>query len=294
MKNRRFVFLVLIPGMGLILLFCIIPLLYGLGISFFDYSVYHVKNDFIGFENYVKLIEHGDVMKKVIKNTFQFSLIAVVGNFAISLLIAQAIVNLKSNALKTIFRIVFFLPCVAPSVGTAMVWKSGLLATEDGVFNRILEYFGVNVQNWLGSTTLLLNAIIIFTLWADIGFNIVLFSVGLEGIPGEMVEAARVDGAGEIRTFFKIKLPLMVRTFSFVLVTTVISYFQAFTQFKVLSKTGGANYSSTVLSYYIYMESFKNNNMAYASAVAMVSFVLILLITLVQLRLTRVDWSYEE
>ena len=293
MKNNKFVLAIMIPGFGMILLFCIIPLVYGLGMSFFAYSGYRVHSEFVGLENYRRLWEHISVVKKVVGNTFKFSIITVMGNFIISLLIAQIIVNLDNSALKTVFRSIFFLPCIAPAVGTAMVWKSGLLATDGGIFNQILEYYGVNVQNWLGSTEWLLNAIIIFTLWADIGFNILLFSVALENIPKEIIEAAKMDGAGKIRTFFKVKLPLMGRTFSFVCVTTVISYFQAFTQFKVLSKTGGANYSATVLPYYIYMESFKNNNMSYASTIAMLSFVILMIITLIQIWLTKIDWSYE-
>lgn len=284
---------VLIPGMGLILLFCVIPLIYGLGISFCDYSVYRTSQEFAGLKNYMKLLENGELVRKIIGNTFKFSIVTVLGNFILSLTIAQMIVKMKSNTLKTIFRVIFFLPCIAPSVGTAMIWKTGLLSTNGGVFNNILEYFDVAVQNWLGSTTLLMNVIILFTLWMDIGFNIVIFSAALENIPQELVEASKVDGAGAWQQFFRIRLPLMGRTFSFVCVTTMLSYFQAFTQFKILSKTGGANYSATVLPYYIYMESFKNNNMGYASAIAMVSFVLIMIITVVQLYLLRIDWSYE-
>lgn len=292
MKNGRFVLIVLIPGLGLILAFTLIPLVYGMGISFFDYNVFRQSNPFVGLDNYIKLFHDNTVIRRVLWNTLWFTTISVAANFVISLLLAQGINSLRSGWLRNLFRVIFFLPCIAPGVGTAMVWRTGLLST-DGLLNQVLNYFGVGSQSWLGNGPLLMTAIIIYTLWADIGYNVLLFSAGLEGIPRQFDEAAQSDGAGSLRRLWTIKLPLMGRTFAFVCVTTVMSYLQAFTQFRVLARTGGANYSSTVLSYFIYLESFKNNDMGYASAISMLSFVIILAVTLIQLRLTRVRWNYE-
>lgn len=292
MKNNKFVLLVLVPGLGLILAFTLIPMVHGMLISFYDYNVFRLENPFVGLEHYKRLFSNGSVIWKVLKNTFVFTTVSVVANFVISLLLANAINTLRSSWLRNLFRVVCFLPCIAPSVGTAMVWKTGLLST-DGLLNQVLNYFGVGSQSWLGNGSLLMTAIIIYTLWADIGYNVLLFSAGLEGIPKQFDEAAQSDGAGSLRRLLTIKLPLMGPTFAFVCITTVMSYLQAFNQFKLLAKTGGANYSATVLSYFIYWESFKSNNMGYASAVSMLSFVIILLVTLIQLRLMKVRWNYE-
>lgn len=158
--------------------------------------------------------------------------------------------------------------------------------------NSLLGYFGIAPVNWLGDQNIVMAAIILFTLWADFGYNTVLFCAGLEGIPRDFLEAADIDGAGPLRKFMSIRLPLLGRTFVFVLMMTIISYFQMIVQFMVLVAKGGVNNSATTLAYYIYKNGFIDKNMGYASAVATILFVLIFTVSMVQRRLNRVDWEY--
>lgn len=291
MKDKKFVYGIIIPCFILVFIFCVFPIFYGLGISLYDYNPLRAENPFIGLSNYAALLKD-DVFKKALVRTIVFVVVAVALNIVMSLAIAQFITAMPRKSLKTIFRTVFFIPCIAPMAGTAVVWKNGILFKSGGVFNTILGKLGFEAVDWITSPMVLI-AIIIFTLWADMGYNIVLFCAGLEGVPKMFEEAAALDGATAFQRFIKIRVPLMGRTFAFVLVQTMISYFQMFAQFQIISTTkGGTNYGA-VLTTEIYRQSFQKFDMGYASAIAMVLFMIVFVVALIQQKMTNVDWSYE-
>lgn len=292
MKDKKFVAAILIPSFLLIFIFCVFPVFYGLGISLFDYNPIRAENPFIGLENYAKLLQDKNFKESFI-HTIIFVIAAVGGNIILTLGIAQLITSLRSKKLKTVFRTICFIPCIAPLVGTSVVWKNGFLHTDGGVLNVFLANFGIRPMNWLADTTLLMTVLIIFTLWADMGYNIVLFCAGLEGIPRSLEEAAEIDGASPFQRFIKIRIPLIGRTSTFVLMMTIVSYFQMFAQFKIFSSnSGGADYAG-VLTTLIYRQSFQKYNMGYGSAIATVLFLMIFVVAMLQNRLTKIDWSYE-
>ena len=291
MKNNRFVACVLIPAFLFLGTFSIAPLFYGLGISLFDYNPLNEVNKFVGLENY-RYMFRDPLFWGAAKHTVVFVAIATALNITITLLLAQLISTLPSNKLRGAFRTILFLPCIAPLVGSALVWRTGILNTRGGVLNMVLGWFGVAPVNWLGNAEAVWPAIIIFTLWAGIGYNVVLLSAGIDGIPSDFSEAAMIDGANAVQRFFFITLPLLGRTLAYVLMMTLIGFFQAFVQFNVLAQGGGPNHASEVLSLYVYNQGFINRDMGYASAVAFALFVLIFVVTMVQRRLNRVDWGY--
>lgn len=291
MKSNRFVACVLVPILLLMTVFLVAPLFYGLGISFFQYNPLNVQNPFVGLANYQKMFAD-PVFWESTKITLSFVLITTVINIVLSLTMAQLICSIKWGAVRGIFRTVFFLPCIAPLVGSAVVWRSGIMATKGGMLNALLGLFGIPAVNWLGNANVVMFSMIIFTIWADLGYNIVLFGAGIDGIPPDFNEAAKIDGANAFQTFIHITVPLIGRTFTFVLMMTIISYFQAFVQFMVLASRGGPNNASTVLPLYVYKMAFVNKDMGYASAIAMALFVIIMVVTLIQKRLNRVDWGY--
>ena len=139
---------------------------------------------------------------------------------------------------------------------------------------------------------MIMTALILFTIWADIGYNTVLFTAGMDGIPRDFYEAANIDGAGPIVQFFNVTLPLLGRTFSFVTAMTLISHFQMFAQFEIMARDGGPGKAGQVLTTYIYYSGFKAKDMGYASAISVTLFLFILVVTLIQQRLNRVDWGY--
>jgi ABC-type sugar transport system permease subunit len=243
-------------------------------------------------ENYRRLI-HDEVFWLAVKNTIVFCLAAVTANIVITLFLAEIISVLPSKWMKTMFRTIFFIPCIAPMVGTSTVWKYGILGTDGGLLNKIAGIFGIAPKNWFLTTWQMLLLIIIFTLWADIGYNVVLFTAGLEGVPREFDEAAAIDGAGPVKRFLWIKLPLIGRTFAFVAIMTMANYFQMFAQFRVFAANGGRNNTAMVLTNYVFKMSFDSFDMGYASAVAAALFVLVFMVAMVQNKLMRSDWSYE-
>lgn len=291
MKNNRFVALVLLPGFLFLLIFSVFPVVYGLGISFYDYNPANSNNLFLGIENYQRLL-HDPVFWQAAKNTIFFCVVAVGLNIAITLFLAEIIAALPSKRLKTLFRTILFIPCIAPIVGTSMVWKHGIIGTDGGMLNRFLGLFGIAPKNWFLTTMPLFIIIIVYTLWADIGYNVVLFTAGIEGVPKEFAEAAAIDGAGPVRRFLMVKLPLMRHTFAFVAVMTMANYFQMFAQFRIFAPKGGMNNSAMVLTNYIYKTSFQSFDMGYASAVAAALFIIVFLVAMVQNKMMRSDWSY--
>lgn len=292
MKNNKFVAAILVPGFLLLFIFSIFPLFYGLGISFFEYNPVNSTQPFLGLENYKRMFQD-EVFYKAVINTLVFCIVAVLGNIVITLFLAQIISVLPSKGIKTFFRTILFIPCIAPMVGTALIWKYGIVGTRGGLLNEIIKYLGGTPKNWGLTTWQMFLIVIVFTLWADIGYNVVLFTAGLESVPKEFDEAAAIDGAGPVRRFISIRLPLIGRTFAFVAIMTMANYFQMFAQFKVFVPDGGQKDSAMVLTNYIYRISFTQFDMGYASAVATALFLMIFVVAMIQNRMMRADWSYE-
>ena len=291
MRSKKFILLVLIPVFLHVLVFMIIPIIGSGVISFMDYNPLRDSNSFVELDNYKQLLSDGNFWK-ALKNTLVFVVVAVSANIVISLFLSAIITQFRSNRTRSFFRMMVFLPCIAPLVASSVVWGRSIYPTNGGLINLIVTSLGGKPLNWLGDARYLMMSVILFTLWADVGYNTILFSAGMDGIPTEFYEAAAIDGSGRWNQFWKITFPLLGRTFAFVLVMTVISYFQMFAQFNVLALKNGPQNSGLVLTSYIYKLAFTNKNMGYASAVSVALFVIIMIVTLIQQRLNKVDWEY--
>ncbi|MBQ1352484.1 MAG: sugar ABC transporter permease [Firmicutes bacterium] len=290
-SNKKFLLLVLIPIFAETLIFLIIPILGTMGISFMDYNPLGHTNSFAGWDNYRKLLEDENFII-ALRNTLVFTIFAVAINIVISLSAATMISQLRSNKTRSFFRMMFFMPCMAPMVASAVVWGRSILNTKVGLINEVVRDMGGTGVAWTGDPDYVMISVIIFTLWADLGYNIILFSAGIDGIPGEVYEAAAIDGAGPVRKFFSVTLPLLGRTTTFVVLMTLISYFQMFAQFSVLLYKDGPQNSGLVLTSYIYKTAFVNKDMGYAAAISVILFLMILIVSLVQRKLGKVEWEY--
>jgi len=295
MKNKRFVALGLTPAFTFITVFMIIPIVWGLGLAFTDYKPLARQINFVGIDNFTRLFDD-KIFNIALKNTLVFTFVTVAINIVLTLVIAHFITLLKSNKARSLLRAAFFMPCVAPLVASSTVWGQ-MYSVKYGLINNLLNtLFNMPPQKWLGDPATVLPAIIVFTLWADIGFNIIIFSAGMDGIPTEFYESAVLDGAGKIAKFFRITLPLLRRTICFVVTMTLISHFQMFAQFEVMTRTasgsGGPANAGMVLTLDIYKTAFKYKQMGYASAMAIVLFVIIFVCSIISQRLNRIDWSY--
>lgn len=292
MKRSKFPYYVLAPMLVLLVLFIIAPIIGSFVIAFFDYNPLRTAggNHFTGFQNFLALFSDELFIKSLV-NTLYYVGVMVGINLVMTLIIAWALCSLKSNKWRSLFRVNFFMPCVAPLAAVAIIWQRSLFITRGGL-NMLIAPLGFPAVNWLGQASMLMPSMIMLSLWADVGYNIILFIAGIQGIPDDFFEAAEIDGAGAITRFLRITLPLLGRTLTFVIAMTLISQFQAFAQFSIIAQDGGTGRAAYVLSTYIYDVGFKIKDMGYASAVSIALFLLILIVTLFQKRLSRVDWGY--
>ncbi|MEC0176081.1 sugar ABC transporter permease [Paenibacillus favisporus] len=288
-RGRWFIYLSLAPILLLFGVFAFIPIGWSLGLSVFKYNPLSASALFVGADNYIRML--GDsIFIKSLWVTFKFVVIAVAVNILITLMFAVAIQRIRTGWLRNLMRTVFFLPTIAPLAGTAIVWST-MFNYSHGLFNIVLTQLHMAPVQWLSDPHYALYSVILMTLWADIGYNIVLFIAGLDSIPDMYYEAAILDGASRWHSFWHVTLPLLRRTMLFVSVTTVVSYFQAFAQFQIMTK--GEPFNETrVLALHIYEQAFSNSNMGYASAMATVFLIIILLVTLLQLKWGRTEWEY--
>ena len=287
--EMQFVTFSLIPILVIFSIFAIIPIIWGIILMFYNYNPLSASSPFIGLDNFRHMLKD-EIFIISFWNTFKFVLIAIPANIVITLAVAIGINSIRSRLWRNTFRTFFFLPCIAPLSGSALIWTV-MLKQNDGLFNNILERIGLHTVNWLNDPSMAMISIIMMTLWADIGYNIIIFAAGLDSIPDMFYEAAKLDGAGHWRSFWNITLPLLSRTSLFVVIMTSISYFQMFPQFQIMTNGGPMNQTS-VLSLDIFNNAFSYMNMGYASAIAFVLLIIILVITLIQIRLGRAQWEY--
>lgn len=290
-SNRKFLLIVMIPIFLHMTIFLLLPILGGGVISFMDYNPMRAQNTFIGGANYTQLV-NDPLFWTALRNTLVFTLFTALLDVCIPLALAALISQLKSNKTRSFFRMVFFLPCIAPLVASSVVFSRSIYPLKSGLLNMMIKAMGGTPLNWTGDSRYLMLSVILFTLWADLGYNTILFTAGMDGIPADLYEAARLDGAGRWQTFRRITLPLLARTSTFVTLMTLISMLQMFAQFDVMALRGGPQYSGLVLTSYIYKTAFNNKQMGYAAAISMALFAITLVISAVQQKASKVDWEY--
>ena len=241
-----------------------------------------------GTENY-RLLFTDPLFWTALRNTAYYTVGSVVPLIVLSLLLALA-VNQKIKGV-VLFRTLFFLPVVSPPVAIAILW-GWLYNAQYGLINAALDRLGLPPVQWLAEPSTALPSIIIMSIWSGLGYNMVLFLAGLQGIPQELYEAAMIDGANRWARFRHVTVPLLSPTTFFILVLAMIGAFQLFDYAYILTN-GGPMYSTLSIVLYIYQMAFQNFKMGYASALAYVLFVIIAVVTFVQFRLQR-RWVHYE
>ena len=264
------------------LLFYTVFLLVPIGIafagSFHEWNPLSGIYRFNGIENYVSVFTSA-LFGKSMLNTLIFSVVVIFFRVGLGLAIAIAI---YSNLIKhkSFFRAIYYMPVVTPMVAVAFVWKF-LYNPQIGAINQIL---GLDI-NWLMNPKTALLAIMIMTIWKDFGYAVVIFMAGLYSLPSDAMEAARVDGASSWQTFKYLTLPLLKPMTLFVVITSIISYIQAYVQVLILTE-GGPGTATYLSSYIIYNEAFVKYNFGYASAMSFVLFVITAVFTWLSFRVS--------
>ena len=272
--------LFLLPTMTGLIILNIIPIFQTIYQSFFKTGAFGKGNVFIGLGNYSKLLQDGTVWQ-ALWNTFKYALVEVPFSIAIALVLA-VILNGKIKG-RSIWRTIYFLPMVAAPAAVAMVWR-WLYNSEFGLINHLLNRIGLSSVNWISDPGIAYISVAIVGIWSVIGYNMVLFFAGLQEIPRDYYEAAEIDGAGGVKQFFYITLPLISPTMFFVTVTRVIGAMQVFDSiYMMMEKSNPALVKTQSLVYLFYKYSFVEGNKGYGSAIVMLLLLVILLIKVIQL-----------
>lgn len=278
--------LFLLPNLLGFLVMTAIPVVASFVLSLYDWKLLD-KPVLVGLANFKELFTDSLFWKST-ANTAVFVFAKVPFSMAIALFLA-VILNRKLAG-RNIFRTIMFIPVICSSVSVALIWQP-LFEQSSGLLNSILGFFGAAPVPWLSSTKYAMTSVIMVAVWKEIGYIMVIFLAGLQGISRTYYEAARVDGANVFQEFFRITVPLISPTTFFVLVTSIIGAFQVFDMTSVLTQGGPGNATNTLVMY-IFQSAFRNFRMGYASAMALALFLIILALTLVQNRSSK-NWVQE-
>jgi multiple sugar transport system permease protein len=269
-----------------LVIFMVIPAIASIVISFTNWNMMNTPS-FIGLANYKELISDA-LFWKTLKNTAVYVFWKVPVNVFISLVFA-VLLNREMYG-RGIFRAIFFLPMVASSVSVALLWLP-LFETSNGILNVMLNAVGLKGLSWIYSQETAMMSVVMVALWKEIGYYMVMFLAGLQGIPATYYEAAEIDGASPIHTFFKITVPLISPVTFFVFIISIIGSFQIFDLTTVLTAGGPANSTYTTIMY-VYKAGFNFFRMGYASAISTILFVIILILTTIQNKLSEAWVNY--
>jgi len=281
-KNGFNALLFLSPTLIIFTTFILFPVIFSFYLSFHKWNMFSSVRSFVGLDNYVRLFKDGEFWL-VLKNTFIYTLGTVPLNMAFALAVAYFL-NKKVFG-KKFLRTAFFAPVIISPVAAAVIWR-WLYDPNFGFLNYFLSWFGVRSINWLNDPTAAMFALIIMGVWKTFGFNMVLFTAGLQGIPETYYEAAEIDGATRWSRFWKITLPLLAPTTFFITIISIIGSFQVFDIVYVLT-SGGPLGSTKVYVFYLYEWAFKFFEMGYASAAAYILFAILFVLTLIQVKYLR-------
>ena len=287
MTERRAAILFLTPAFAVILLFFLLPVIASLLLSLTDFDIYAVADihniRLIGLRNYSDLLGNA-LFWKALGNTLYFTVVG--GPLTVIVSLATALlVNAKTARFKPLFRTVYFAPVVTTIVAVAVVWKY-LYHPRFGLLNRGLHVFGIAPIDWLGDPHWAMPAIMLLAIWKNFGYNMIIFVAALQGVPEELYEAARIDGASGVQQFRHVTLPMLGPTFVFVGIITAIGYLQLFPEPYVMTRGGPVNSTLSVVML-MYEQGFKWWNMGFAASVAFVLFIVIAIATLIQLRVQK-------
>lgn len=280
-RESRAAYTLLAPTLLFFLLFQYYPILKSLAISFMEYGLLRRTTPFVGLSNYVRQFQD-PLFLSALWNTLVFVAVCVVVGVALSLMLAVMVE--KTGRWARVYRTMYFIPVVTSLMATAMIWR--WLYASNGLINFAMTFVGLAPQGWLLSEHLALPSLIVLTIWKNLGFDMILFSAALQGVPGELYEASGIEGANAWQDFWYITLPQLRPIVVLVGITAVIRSFQVFTIVLAMTQGGPVNATRTIV-YHIYEQGVQYDEMGYASAAAVILLVLVAVVTFFQLRMDR-------
>ena len=285
-RENRNGYLFVMPWILGFFLFTLLPMVFSAILSLCEWDIVTGLStiEFVGLENFTGMFKDPKFWQSL-KVTFKFCLITIpcyqIMSLFVAFLLAMDIKGMK------IFRVVYFLPSIIPTIAATMIWTR--IFAQDGILNKSLSVIGIKGPAWLTDRNTALYALMIMGLWG-VGNTIIIYLSGLQGVSEELKEAARVDGAKGWQIFFKITVPMISPTIFFNVVMAVIGSFQYFTQAYVMTE-GGPMQSTLFYNLYLYQKAYKEYQMGYASAMAWVMFIIIMLFTMLVIKSSSF-WVY--
>jgi ABC-type sugar transport system permease subunit len=272
----------LLPNAVFFVIFLLIPIVYLFFLTFHNGGIITPAR-FVGLDNWRSVLSD-DLVRTCIANTAYYCILAIPAVFVIGMILALCLQRIPRGS--GFFRSLFYVPTLTPYVTAALIWLF-VVQRDFGALNLVLGFFGIPPQNWIGSPTLVMPSIALLEVWRGVGFWTLLFLAALLALPGELYQAATIDGASAWQRFVHITLPLLRPTFFFAVVMATIWNVQLFDSVSILTDGGPANASATVV-WYIYKAMFQfNDKTGFAAALSFLLLIFILVLTLVELRLLR-------
>lgn len=257
-------------------IFILFPTILAIATSFFHWPTFG-EVTFAGLDNYHNLFAEGSQFSAALTNTVVFTVIVVPLNLVLTIATAFWV---STSRFSRLYRVLFFLPVVTPSVATAVIWK--LIYQPNGILDSSLQHlFGIQMPNLLGDSSTALLAVVVVILWQGFGYNMLIFSAAIDQLPQDVLDASKLDGASGLSALLKIKLPLLTPAIFFASTVTMISAFQMFSEPFVLT-AGGPGTSTVTVVMNVYQTAFQGGELGAAAAPAIILFALILIVTMVQ------------
>ncbi len=273
--NAKVGFALVTPAILGFLLFCAMPIVYSAYLSFTDWNVFKAPN-FVGVQNYIKIFARDYLFKESMKATFSFAIGSTVCSTIYAFLIAL-LLSLRVRGIR-IYRTIFYLPSIVPSVAMCMLW-SWLYNKDFGLFNSILGMAGISKQPFLSGQNTVIPSLIFMAMWSC-GNTMIIYLAGIQGVPDSLREAVKIDGGSYWHELIHVIIPMVSPVIFFNVLMNLISSFQAFNQAYMMTG-GGPNNKSLFYSYYLYSVAFKENKMGYACALGWVMFLIMIIFTAV-------------
>jgi multiple sugar transport system permease protein len=289
MRKEWSAYLFIAPTVILFLIFTVFASGFSFHISFHEWNILEPDKIYVGLENYARLLTDRRFHQAVL-NTVYYTAGAVPLTMIAGLCIAL-LLNTKIR-LRGVFRTLYYIPTITPLVVSSIIWK-WVYQGDYGLLNYYLMQLGIIREPllWLADPNLAMPAVILMSIWGGAGYHMVIYLAGLQAIPEEFYDAAKVDGANGWQRLFYVTIPLLKPTTLFLFITSLIGSFQVFTQIYIMTSGGPLNRTSTI-GYYLYDKAFRDFDMGYASAIAYALFAMIFVFTLIQLRVMRREIQY--
>jgi len=293
LNDKKWSYIFIAPAVILFLVFVLGPLVASFYWSFTEYNGIHSPK-WVGLENYKNIFFNDHRFWKSVRNTIFYTVGVIPPGVILSLLLAIAVD--QQIRFKNFFRVIYFIPSITSVIALSVIWKWLFAGEKYGLINYLLISLGLKPIDWLMSPVWTLPAIMIMSIWAGIGYNMILFLAGLQTIPTTVYEAADIDGANVWDKFWHITLPLLKPTMVFVVIMGFIASFQVFQQIYVMTESefgiGGVLDSALTVVAYLYDEGFRKFQMGYASALGYIVFAVIFMITIINIKFVKTKVEY--